>query len=203
MSIIRKILNQPKKVRPKKIYLYQNLKKIFLQLPHVKKCLDIGCGKGDLYPQIKCDQYIGIDIDKKFLNYAKKKFSNVDFRYKNFKDIKINKYKSDLIVCIQVIGFNENFDLNFKNNIKNFFIKLEKIINKNGYVVLSLTDDMLLKIKNQNLLKKFKEVKSLKYSSINYRMPYFAALLISKIMIFFPNLLFFNFNHIKVLKKIN
>jgi 2-polyprenyl-3-methyl-5-hydroxy-6-metoxy-1,4-benzoquinol methylase len=203
MDIIRKILNQPKKVRPKKIYLYKNLRDIFQQLPHVKKCLDIGSGKGDLYPQIKCDKYTGIDIDKEFLNYAKKKFPNADFRYKNFKNIEINKYKADLIVCIQVVGFNENFDLNFKNNLKKFFTKLENVTNKNGYIVLSLTENIFLSIKNQKFLEKFNEIKSIKYSSINYRVPYFLALFISKVMTFFPNLLFFKLNYIKVLKKIN
>ncbi len=201
MNILKKIINQPKKVRPKKMFLYDRLHEILGTLPRVNRCLDIGSGRGDLYTKINSKEYIGIDIDKEVLNDAKKKFPEVDFRFKNFKNIDVNDYKSDLIICIQVIGFNSNFDDTFKNNLENFFHKLFKTLNNQGLLLISINDEMYKEVYNKEYFKVFKELKSISYSSINLRMPYIFAFSIKKVMEIFPNLLFFKLNHIKLLKK--
>ncbi len=202
MNIINKLITQPLKVRPKKLFLYDKIKKILSQIPHSKYCLDIGSGKGDLYPYINSAKYIGIEVDKHILEDAKKRFPDVDFRYLNFKLLNPQEFKFDLIVCVQVLGFNKNFDKSFSTDLKEFFSIIDKIQDKNGYVLLSLNDVVYKEYIKKRYLENYNEIYSISYSSINYRMPYMFAVVLKNIMKIFPNLLFFKLNHIKLLKKI-
>lgn len=201
MNILKKFINQPKKVRPKKLFLYDRLHEILRSLPTINKCLDIGSGRGDLYTKINSKEYIGIDIDEEVLFDARRKFPEVDFRFKNFKDINVNDYMSDLIICIQVIGFNSNFEETYENDLENFFNKLFKTLNSQGFLLISINDKMFKEVQDKKYFKIFEEVKSISYSSINYRMPYMFAYTIKKVMEIVPNLLFFKLNHIMLLRK--
>ena len=48
---------------------------------NIKNHLDIGCGTGIFTKNIKCEKYIGIDINPIYINYATKKFGNESRSY--------------------------------------------------------------------------------------------------------------------------
>ena len=70
------------------------------------KILDVGCGVGNITLQIAHNNYnvLGIDIDNKSIEFAKKrnKFKNCKFMVANAHDLKI-KEKFDVIVCAEVL----------------------------------------------------------------------------------------------------
>ena len=61
--------------RPKKVFMYKKVHSILKNLDKINNCLDIGSGNGRLYSHQRSQNYIGIDVDTKVLEYAKKKIS--------------------------------------------------------------------------------------------------------------------------------
>ena len=70
-----------------------------------KKILDLGCGTGYVLKYLPPCQYTGVDINKKYIQYAKSKFKkrkNTAFQEKNLNSKKVlNKTKYD---CVMMNG---------------------------------------------------------------------------------------------------
>ena len=49
--------------------------------------LDIGCGPGNMIKNLSYNKYYGFDTDKKYINYAKKKYQ--DFSFSSLPNLKL------------------------------------------------------------------------------------------------------------------
>lgn len=103
------------------------------------KLLDFGCGQGsavNFFDQQKINAY-GVDISKKDITVAKKKYKKIKDKFfftKNLNDlkIKIENKKFDIITCIQSLYYLSNDD--FQSYI-NYF---DQILKKNGIIYATM-----------------------------------------------------------------
>ncbi len=111
-------------------YLISNFKEYF-----GKNLLDVGCSIGNLIKFfLNKDMVIGIDIDKKALKIAEKRYKN----YKNFKALCLDISKKD---SLKLKGYNIDtvFSSNVIEHIKDdqaAFNNIFKILRKNGRFLL-------------------------------------------------------------------
>ena len=110
--------------------------------------LDIGCGPAEILNYIPLSNYYGFDIDKRHINYARKKFNrnNCHFFCKKFtfKDLK-KLPKFDYVVLFGILH-------HLKNEEAKTILKLcRKVMKKKGVL---LTEDPIF-TKNQNIIAKF------------------------------------------------
>ena len=112
------------------------------------KVLDIGCGTAKIIESIPSVNYYGYDINKDYINYAKKRYHSkrIKFFCKKFTQAEIKKLpKFDYVLLFGLIHHLEDHE------VKNFFSLLKKILKKNGKL---LTCDPVF-LKKQNILAKF------------------------------------------------
>ncbi len=119
---------------------------------HIKKknlkILDIGCGPAEIVDYIPDCEYYGYDIDKRSIEYAKKKYSNKKYKFfcKIFNKNELKKLpKFDYIILFGILHHLNN------NEISSILNLCKKIMKKNCKI---LTEDPIL-IKNQNIIAKF------------------------------------------------
>lgn len=93
------------------------------------KVLDMGCGTGILSPLFSESHYIGIDIDKKLIDFAQKKYPYA-FKVMSGEKILFPKNSFDLIIVIGVIHH-----LNDKATNKTL-AEMKKVLKKDGRVLL-------------------------------------------------------------------
>lgn len=74
----------------------------FLRDNKPKTVLDLGCGTGILAPFFPKKLYLGIDIDKNLINYAKKRYPGYSFKVMDATMVKLKK-KFDFILVVGVI----------------------------------------------------------------------------------------------------
>ena len=112
------------------------------------KVLDIGCGPAEILQYIPNAIYYGYDIDRRSIDYAKKKYKdkNHHFYCKNFgkKDLK-KLPKFDHIILFGILHHLKN------KEIKTILDLCEKVMKKKATL---LTGDPIY-VKNQNLVAKF------------------------------------------------
>ena len=97
--------------------------------------LDVGCGKGDLLKfinnkKIKKISYTGLDVNKNFINIAKKKYKGNKFYYGDFLKLDIKKY--DIIFISGLLNLRVN---NHKNFLKKILKKGVLKSKKNLYLI--------------------------------------------------------------------
>ena len=68
-----------------------------------QKILDYGCGMGDFYKFLKRRgvdvKYTGVDINENFINVAKKKYPECDFRVMNVDEDSLEGYYDYIFIC--------------------------------------------------------------------------------------------------------
>jgi len=106
-GLTRKVLGERAEIKDSKFFngLFENL-----NIGNNLSVLDIGSGLGDLIPYLKQDKkitltdYLGIDLVKKFVNYAKEKHPQYKFQVANFiSDTFHPGKKYDLVVALGVL----------------------------------------------------------------------------------------------------
>lgn len=112
------------------------------------KILDIGCGPAQILEHIpKCDYY-GYDIDRRSIQYAKKKYyqKNYHFYCKKFNKTELKKLpKFDFIIFFGILHHLSN------KEVYEILKLCKKIMKKNSKL---LTEDPIL-LENQNVFAKF------------------------------------------------
>ncbi len=112
------------------------------------KILDIGCGPAEIIDCIPKCEYFGYDIDKRSINYAKKKYpgKNYHFFCKRFEKKEINKLpKFDFVILFGIMHHLDNAQVNIILNL------CKKKMKKNSKL---LTEDPIF-INNQNFIARF------------------------------------------------
>ena len=112
------------------------------------KILDIGCGPAQILEHIPQCDYYGYDIDRRSIQYAKKKYhqKNYHFYCKKFNKTELKKLpKFDFIIFFGILHHLSNKEVHE-------ILKLcKKIMKKNSKL---LTEDPIL-LENQNIIAKF------------------------------------------------
>ena len=112
------------------------------------KILDIGCGPAQILEHIPQCDYYGYDIDRRSIQYAKKKYyqKNYHFYCKKFNKTELKKLpKFDFIIFFGILHHLSNKEVHE-------MLKLcKKIMKKNSKL---LTEDPIF-LKNQNVIAKF------------------------------------------------
>lgn len=90
--------------RRKNRYYHQNLIRLFnFLIPPHKKILEIGCSTGELLVHIKSDESVGIDINPKMIEAARKKYPGVRFYEMDAEKLELNE-KFDYIIASDLVG---------------------------------------------------------------------------------------------------
>lgn len=112
------------------------------------KVLDIGCGPAEILQYIPNSIYYGYDIDKRSIDYAKKKYKdkNHHFYCKNFEKKDLKKLpKFDHIILFGILHHLKN------KEIRIILSLCKKVMKKKATL---LTEDPIY-VKNQNFVAKF------------------------------------------------
>ena len=112
------------------------------------KVLDIGCGPANVLNYLPKCEYYGYDIDKRSINYAKKKYNKKNFHFfcKRFNKNEIKKLPNfDFILLFGILHHLNDKQVNLIFNL------CKKKMKKNSQL---LTKDPIL-IKNQNIVAKY------------------------------------------------
>jgi tRNA (uracil-5-)-methyltransferase TRM9 len=109
-----------------------------LDLKNNLKILDLGCGNGRFYEQLKNKlttkfEYTGVDTDKGLLDIAKSKYNEGQFKLVDiFTDLLTIEDKYDM-----VLGFGITHHIPEKNFRREWFENISTLLNKDGYLILS------------------------------------------------------------------
>ena len=60
---------------------WQIFEKKFAKFANGKAVIDLACGTGELKKYIKCEEYLGIDLNHAYISFAKHKFQNVKVNF--------------------------------------------------------------------------------------------------------------------------
>lgn len=185
--------------RPKKVFMYKKVHSILKNLDKINNCLDIGSGNGRLYSHQRSQNYIGIDVDTKVLEYAKKKYPSAKFIYKDFLEFSANNL-FDLIICIQVLGRNKN-----AGRLKNleFFDKVYNFLNIGGYFLFNMTQEYYENEYKNIQQNKYQIIELIKYPNINTKLPNKISNIIASLFFILKIFSFKDYNYLLLLKKIN
>jgi len=154
---VRRTEDYPKEYKE---YLDKEIKWVKNKITFTEKLLDAGCGDGRLYPELRevCKEYVGIDLDRKAIDKAKK-FESKDAKFFVMDITKLSEnFPSnyfDTIVCLWNTLGNIEYD---KKAIVEFFkiVKNNCIIStvEKGNFKLRLAHYRKLNIKNLKIDRK-------------------------------------------------
>ena len=112
------------------------------------KILDIGCGPAEILDYIPECEYYGYDIDKRAINFARKKYSNNNHHFfcKKFNESELFRLpKFDFIILFGILHHLDNKEAKIILNL------CKKKMKKNSKL---LTEDPIL-VENQNIIARF------------------------------------------------
>jgi ubiquinone/menaquinone biosynthesis C-methylase UbiE len=168
--------NKVKEFYEKNVKLYENeriLTKIYLYYKKLlidkNRCyeniLDIGCATGKFLNLVNAKKKIGIDISRKILVVAKKKYKNINFIVASAEFLPFKSNVFDLVTCFDV--------LEHVSNQKKVLLEIYRVAKKNCKVIITIPNsnyNLILKILEKMKMKFpegpsnyvcFKEIKSL------------------------------------------
>jgi len=93
------------------------------------KILDFGCGTG-IISEFFGNNYIGIDIDKTRINYARKVYPNKKFLLVTDENLPFNDNHFDVILFNDCLHHISDYKIN------KIFPELHRILNKNGKIII-------------------------------------------------------------------
>ncbi len=144
-------------------FIKKNIKKKNL------KILDIGCGPAEILAHIPECEYYGYDIDRRSINYAKKKFSqkNCHFYNKRFNETDIKKLpKFDCVIFFGILHHLNNCEINKLLNLcKKKMKKNSKLFTEDPVIIENqniIARSLILKDRGKNVRRKKEYLKILK-----------------------------------------
>lgn len=109
--------------------IFKRIIKSFVRASHPKSVLELGCGTGILAPFFSKSAYLGIDIDKDSIEYAKRKRPRYNFRVVDGTSMRLGT-KFDAILVAGVIHHLNN------SNAEKFIETIDIHLKKDGKVLI-------------------------------------------------------------------
>ena len=155
----------------KRRFIWRDLRPFLNLVKPVNKVLDIGCGNGRLYGELKNKKinYLGLDFSQKLLTIAKKQYPQGKFKAGDLTQPKTwQKIKNfDICFCIAVLHVLPTPELQLK--VLRF---IHRSLKKDGLLVLSvwnLWQKRFWKMHCQQLLWKIKQGCQLRWLQVPYK----------------------------------
>jgi len=127
------------------------IKEFLAKIPRIHKVLDLGCGYARLTPsyRFRADKLTLVDPSSKLLKIAKKRFNNKNTRFIQAKieniTKKIKSGSMDLVIFVRVLHHIEDIDKVFES--------INRLLSKNGYLILEFANKRHFKALTQELFK--------------------------------------------------
>ena len=174
------------KARPRKLFLYYKINE-FLKNKNFSNIIDFGCGDGSLRKIVNFKHYDGIDIDSQSIERTQKEAKNNENFFlgdiKNF----LFKKKYDLTLCIQLIGFNKNFNI---SDLDEIILQMDKCTRVNGYLIFNIGSKIIDKIETieKKISTNFEIINKITYGNFKKKRNFLVAKFILFLQIYFDNL---------------
>lgn len=115
-----------------------NYEKDFLR-KHIKKhakVLEVGCGDGRSLTYIKdiTKNIVGIDINKKAINYAKKILPELKFQVADGKDLPFEENSFDFVICMTTPA-------NFGSDRQKFYSEMKRVLKPSGEIIINVFNE--------------------------------------------------------------
>tara|TARA_Y100000591_G_C21781653_1_gene671413 strand:+ start:784 stop:1374 length:591 start_codon:yes stop_codon:yes gene_type:complete len=174
------------KARPRKLFLYYKIQE-FLKDKNFLNIIDLGCGDGSLRKIVNFKHYDGIDIDPQSIEKTKKDAKkNENFFLGDIKNFLFKK-KYDLTLCIQLIGFNKNFNI---SDLDEIILQMNKCTQNNGYLIFNIGSKII--DENDTIEKRistnFEIINKITYGNFKKKRNFLIAKFILILQIYFDNL---------------
>lgn len=110
-------------------YAVKKIIRGFLKRYQPTAILDLGCGSGSLAPLFKKSSYLGFDIDKNLIEYAKGRHPKYKFTALDSTKFNLNQ-KFDMILIVGVLHHLNNLDTN------KTLLLMKKHLKKGGHILI-------------------------------------------------------------------
>src|SRR3989344_1215013 len=101
-----------------------------VQIPKNKRILELGCGTGTLSQKLNCLTYVGVDLNKDFVRFAKVKFPRHTFKVLDIVTDKLPQDRFDYVLIMNVLHH-----LNDKQ-LDQLFKKISKLKKDRRFVII-------------------------------------------------------------------
>ncbi len=106
-------------------FLFENVKEN-------ERVLDLGCGNGRFYENLKNTNYTGIDNSEKLIEIARRNYEGVDFRVASALDIPFKDEEFDRVFSLAVLH-------HIPKEYHNKFLKeVKRVLKNNGLLILTV-----------------------------------------------------------------
>jgi hypothetical protein len=145
-------------------------------LKSMKPCsfgIDAACGNMQQFPIMKVENYIGFDIDEKSVSQGLENFPNASGFVCSLEKVLEQRndlyLKGDLVICIQTLGINSNFD---SENLLTAVGNLIKLTAHSGTLIMNIrwskNEFKYQKFEIEKILKSnFSDIRSKSYGSFD------------------------------------
>lgn len=105
-----------------------------------RNILDVGCASGLMISEIAKDlpeaSFTGVDVYKKAINFARKRYQNIDFLVSRAEKLPFYKKKFDLVISYETIEHVENPE--------RMLFEIKRILRNGGVLILSMDSGSIL-----------------------------------------------------------
>lgn len=124
-AIAEKFSSARRNVWPEFNFLFKDVKKD-------ERVLDLGCGNGRFYENLKNTNYTGIDNSEKLIEIARRNYRGVDFRIASALDIPFKENEFDKVFSFAVLH-------HIPKEYHNIFVKeIKRVLKDDGILILTV-----------------------------------------------------------------
>lgn len=130
------------------------------------KVLEVGCGDGRSLRYIKdiTKNIVGVDIDKKAIEDAKKNLPDWDLQVADGKNLPFEDNSFDFVICMTTPA-------NFGEERQKFYSEMKRVVKSTGQIILSVFNEDALPIRLKLYKKLDVPIKGIDGGKVSYEVP--------------------------------